>query len=313
MSLSVNSYLKVIPPGNKNQEKPKLLNYFAEGVNRCGDNGMVIKNFHHYPSDVAILQGFVHPGSKHVPHLNLRREILENQKKAGKRTIIADSNLFLYADPDNTKTYLRYSYDGVFPNTGEYCDSEIDPQRWEKIQKDLGIFLKPYRKPSNDGHILICAQRDGGWSMDGIKLIPWLHPLVNRLQRITDRPIRIRLHPGDKKHNDHIKRINTFKWKNVTVSPLTRPLLVDFQNCHAVINHNSSPTVAALIEGIPVFVLDPAKSQVAEIAQVDVREIENPRQFDRLPTMQRLSMFHWTLEELRNGTCWKHMRKWAKK
>ena len=111
--LTVNAYMKGIPPGNSNSEKPRLLKYFIEGVCKSGDDGKVIDNFHHYPSDVAILQGFVHPQSKHVPHLDLRRQVLENQKNKNKRTIIADANLFLYADPSNTRTYLRYSYDGV--------------------------------------------------------------------------------------------------------------------------------------------------------------------------------------------------------
>ena len=86
MSLSVHAYMKGIPPGNKNIEKPRLLEYFIEGVNRSGDNGKVIRNMHHYPSDVAILQGFVHPQSKHVPHLDLRREVLECQRANNKRS-----------------------------------------------------------------------------------------------------------------------------------------------------------------------------------------------------------------------------------
>ena len=32
--LKVNAYLKAIPPGNKNPEKPKLLEYFVQGVQR---------------------------------------------------------------------------------------------------------------------------------------------------------------------------------------------------------------------------------------------------------------------------------------
>ena len=116
--LKVNAYMNAIPPGNKNPEKPKLLEYFVEGVQASGDKGRIINSYTYEPSDVAVLQGFVHPGSKHVPHLNLRRNVLDGQADISKRTIIADSNLFLAYDKGNTKTYLRYSYDGIFPNTG---------------------------------------------------------------------------------------------------------------------------------------------------------------------------------------------------
>ena len=144
--LKVNAYMSAIPPGNKNPEKPKLLEYFVEGVQASGDKGRIINSYTYEPSDVAILQGFVHPGSKHVPHLNLRRNVLDGQADISKRTIIADSNLFLAYDKGNTKTYLRYSYDGIFPNTGEYCDSQILPQRWANLRDDLGLVLKPYKK-----------------------------------------------------------------------------------------------------------------------------------------------------------------------
>ena len=93
--MRVCAYLKAIPPGNKNPEKPKLLEYFVEGVNKSGDKSMLINSYQHEPADVAILQGYVHPGSKHVPHLNLRRDVLDKQKSIGGRTIIADANLFL--------------------------------------------------------------------------------------------------------------------------------------------------------------------------------------------------------------------------
>ena len=307
--LTVNAYMKGIPPGNSNSEKPRLLKYFIEGVCKSGDDGKVIDNFHHYPSDVAILQGFVHPQSKHVPHLDLRRQVLENQKNKNKRTIIADANLFLYADPTNTRTYLRYSYDGVFCDTGEYCWNHPDPRRWQQIQKDLGLKLQPNRKDGN--HILICCQRDGGWSMEGKHVVPWLHPMILRIKRVTDRPIRIRLHPGDKKAKDHALKISRLGHNNVTISERTRPLMADFAGAHCVVKHNSSPTVAAAIEGIPTFVTDPMKAQAGPVSHTDLNEIENPRHFDRETWIQRIAMCHWRLDELKSGACWQHMKNWA--
>ena len=45
-------------------------------------------------ADVAVVQGFVHPGSKNSKHLNLRKEVFEKQQRDNKRSIIVDSNLF---------------------------------------------------------------------------------------------------------------------------------------------------------------------------------------------------------------------------
>ena len=238
--LKVYAYMNAIPPGNKNPEKPKLLEYFVEGVTKSGDKGRIVTSNTYEPSDVAVLQGFVHPGSKHVPHLNLRRHVLDGQASIGKRTIIADSNLFLAYDPGNTKTYLRYSYDGIFPNTGEYCDSKIYPQRWANLRDDLGLSLKPYKKYGD--YILVTCQRDMGWSMDGLSVINWLHVLLQDLRRFTDRKILVRFHPGDKKIAKHVQQLRAIGHK-VDISSPTSTLLKDLHDAYAVISYNSSPAV----------------------------------------------------------------------
>ena len=172
MSISVASYLMGIPPGNKNPEKPKIIVNFIEGVWAAGDKGEIVCDYDPIDADVAVVQGFVHPGSKQGQHLTLRKAVFDKQQRNGKRSIIVDSNLFLYADNGNSNQFLRFSYDGVFPNTGEYCNATPDPARWELISSRLGIKLKPWGHNGND--IVICCQRDGGWSMGGQALMPWL-------------------------------------------------------------------------------------------------------------------------------------------
>jgi hypothetical protein len=85
----------------------------------------------------------------------------------------------------------------------------------------------------------------------------------------------------------------------------------DFKNCWAVISHNSSPGVAAAIEGIPVFVTDPVRSQVRDVANTDLSKIENPTLPDREQCINRISQFHWSHDELKSGECWQHMKGWA--
>jgi len=148
MTIKVASYLMGIPPGNTNPEKPAIIVNFIEGVWRSGDEGTIVTDYHPVDADVAVVQGFVHANSKNSPHLNLRKQVFEKQKKDKKRSIIVDSNLFLFADPKNTKKYLRYSYDGIFPSTGEYCNENPDPTRWQKISRDLHLNLQPYKKDS---------------------------------------------------------------------------------------------------------------------------------------------------------------------
>jgi hypothetical protein len=311
MSIKVASYLMGIPPGNTNTEKPAIIVNFIEGVWAAGDKGTIVTDYTPVDADVAVVQGFVHPGSKNSLHLNLRKNVFEKQLRDGKRSIIVDSNLFLFADKNNSKKYLRYSYDGIFPNTGEYCNASPDPTRWSKLSRDLQLQIKPWRL-SKGKHVLICCQRDGGWSMDGQPLMPWLLKTIKEIKNNTDRPIKIRFHPGDKKVLEHKRSIARYRLPGVTISHYDN-ILQDFIGCHAVISYNSSPAIAAAMDGTPVFVLDPNRSQAAEVSHHSLTDLENLQEFDRLPWAQKMAQMHWTLDELKDGTAWRHLRQWAKK
>jgi len=300
------AYYAGIPPGNKNLEKPAILDNFISGVNITGDIGISHKDMTAIPCDVALIQGFVHDKGKDLPHLKLRRSAIELQKKNNKRSLIVDSNLFLYADPGNTKTYLRYSFDGVFPTTGFYFDKDVDPSRWTKISKNLNISLKPYR--THGEHILICLQRNGGWSMRGFNVIEWMNQTINQVRQFSKkRHIIVRAHPGDKK----TKAILQTNFKNVSVSKNER-LIDDLTGAWATIVYNSSPSVASLIEGVPVFLTDPTPqySQTYGISNTELRLLESPSMPDRQNWIERLSMCHWDFNELKSGEAWNFFRKY---
>ena len=302
--LTAVAYFKGIPPNNNNAEKPLILNNFLEGVKNSGDNAIAHQGFDVVPCDVAFIQGFVHEHGKTAPHLVLRQKAVDLQKQNGKRSLIVDSNLFLYADPGNTKHYLRYSFDGIFPTTGFYFDKDIDPSRWQKISNNLGISLKPYR--TSGSHILVCCQRNGGWSMKGMSVNDWLNKTVATIRSLTNRPIVVRVHPGDKKWRNWFKMP---AYQNVTLSQ--RHIKEDLQNAWASVVYNSSPSVASLIEGIPTFVTDPEPefSQVNGVCNTMLKRIEDPKMYDRQEWIERLSMCHWNFDELRSGEAWQFFRK----
>lgn len=299
------AYYAGIPPGNKNLEKPKILDFFIEGVNKCGDMGIAHNGMDVIPCDVALIQGFVHEQGKNLPHLNLRKNAIDLQKKNNKKSLIVDSNLFLYHDTNNPHHYLRYSFDGVFPTTGFYFDKDIDPQRWKKIKNITGLDLKPYR--SNGNHILICLQRNGGWSMRGLNVLTWLDDVIKKIQLKSSRPIVVRSHPGDKKIQGMLK----LKYKNVSLSSKIS-LKDDLKNAWATVVYNSSPSVASIIEGVPAFLTDtmPEHSQSLPVANLNINDIENPVLHDRQAWVEKLSMCHWSFAELKSGEAWNFFKRY---
>lgn len=300
------AYYGGIPPTNNNPEKPLILDNFCQGVSASGDVAIAHRGLNLLNCDVALIQGFVHQHGKTAAHLKLRQDAVNLQKTNGKRSLIVDSNLFLYADPGNKNQYLRYSFDGVFPTTGFYFDKDIDPTRWQKLSLALNISLKPYRTHGN--HILICLQRNGGWSMGGLPVQQWLDQTIVTIRKYSDRPIIVRKHPGDKKADEYVK----INHKNVSLSPKGRELTQDLKNAWATIVYNSSPSVASLIEGVPVFLDDPEPehSQSYQAANVDLSQIENPKLLDRQQWIEKISMCHWNFNELRSGEAWQFFRRY---
>ena len=313
--ISVVAYMKVIPPGNKKPQKPLIIKNFIEGVNRCGDKGIVSNSWTVVPADVAVLQGFVHQQPQKHRHLMLRKSVYETQQKREKRTMIVDSSLFLYADPEQKKNYLRYGYDGIFPNTAEYCWDNPDPLRWETIKKDLGIELKPWRLGGGK-YILICCQRDGGWSMGDLPVVQWLQSTIQIIRQYSKREIRIRFHPGDKNSIHHSASVKQWinsgisTYSNIVVSG-AKDIRDDFKLAHAVIGHNSSPTVAAVIEGIPTLVTDPNRAQINGVNMEKWEDLETPKEYDREQWIRRIAQIHWTLDEVKQGLAWTHLRKYV--
>ena len=306
--VSVNIYHNSVP-NQKNPEKIQLLQNYSTGVKAVGDKKSDIYDYTYRPSDVAVIQGWLGPGKATSNHLNLRKNVIENQLKNGKYVVAVDSNLFLYSNTENPLHYLRYSFNGVFPKTGIYCDTIIDPSRWQKISQNLNLTVKDYRTSGN--HILLLFQRNGGWSMGTKDIQDWAIETIQTLRKFTDRSIRIRLHPGDKTTQNIIKPGNPacrIPFSSTITLSQNPKLVDDLKDCWAAVNYNSSPVVGAAIEGYPIFVLDPEKSQCAEIANTDLSKIENPNLPDRQQWLNRLGMFHWNFDELKSGECWAHMK-----
>lgn len=305
--MRVISYSQVVPAKNKSVEKEQILKKFVQGVITFGDTGILHTGNDILDCDVAVIQGWQHQQGKSSPHLKLREKVASHQIKNQKYVCIADSNLFLYATENNQPHhYLRYSFNGVFPSTGIYFDDNPDTSRWKKISKDLSIKIKDVRPTGS--HILVCLQRQGGWSMEGTSVINWINSVVKQIRKHSDRPILIRPHPKDVNSKVYLRNLKLDKGINLSFN---KSIYYDLNNAWCVVNHNSSSIVGPIINGYPAFITDPIKSQCSEVANTDFSNIENPKTFDRLKWLQRISMFHWNFSELEDGTAWAHMRNYV--
>ena len=288
-------YLSAIPK-NKNDIKLAVLQRFGTGVRAAGDEVEFVTTNNIVPADLAVMQGFVHNDTS-SPHLQLRKRILDNNKN----TVVIDSNLFQFANPSLSNYYLRYSLNGIFPTTGFYFDNNIDTTRWETISKKLDIRLKDYR--TSGKYILICLQRVDGWSMCGNNIQIWLDKTVKIIKSCTTKTIVVRKHPGDRNQDKVIMPQGVRVSKNLSLTD-------DLASAWATVTFNSSPGVASLIQGVPVFVTDPIpeRSQVWPMCNIDLTTITNPVLHDREPWIHKLCQSHWNDDEIVSGMAWKFMK-----
>ena len=167
---------------------------------------------------------------------------------------------------------------------------------------------KDYSKEGRIKNIVFAQQLAQFCQTKGFDVVVWLENTVTEIRKYTDRPIIVRAHPGDKNAINYLNSKDP-RWTISSAEKITD----DFINAWAVITYNSSPAVAAAIEGIPVFVTDPVPqtSQAFEIANTDLSLIESPNLIERQQWIEKISMSHWNFQQLKSGQAWQHIRKYV--
>jgi hypothetical protein len=292
-------YLSSLPRIADRNRKVEVLRAFAAGAQSQGARVLVQTQPQVVDCRLAVILGWVGTTIR-GPHIQLRQNVIDHQRRSGHHVMPIDASCFKFADPDSY--FLRYSLDGVFYNTNNYANADSNQTKWHMIQQHLGLTLNPWR--SNGDHVLLCLQRDGGWSMKGTDMTQWTKDTVYRLRSCTDRRIVIRPHP---KHHMNLSELTSLP--GVVQSSVGRSLQQDLAGAWAAVFCNSSSSVAAVLAGIPVFATD--DDCVAwSVANSDLAQIENPCMPAREQWLYDLSAAHWTDAESRSGNIYRHFLSW---
>ena len=277
-------YLSSLPRIADRNRKVEVLQAFAEGCTQLGLKTLLQGNQQLAPTKLAVILGWVGQSIK-GPHIQLRKDVIANQK-----VMSIDGSCFKFADPGSI--FLRYSLDGVYYNTNEYANKNSGPEKWNQISQRLGLELRPWRVVGD--HILVCGQRDGGWSMKGTDMNQWVLDAVKQIRTTTARPIVIRPHPKNPIDPNLFRGIPNLKFSRATT------LQQDLHNAWASVFFNSSSCVASVLAGVPVFASDP-DCVAWQVANHNLAQIEKPLTPLREQWLWDLSAAHWTDDESRAG------------
>jgi hypothetical protein len=288
MMFDVVVYLSSLPRISDRNRKVECLRAFAQGCRNLGLNVLEQERAQVVPAKLGVILGWVGQTIR-GPHIQLRRNVINSQ-----RVMSIDASCFKFADPNSM--YLRYSLDGVYYNTNNYANLDSTADKWIRIQKDLNLSYQPWRRSGN--HILICGQRDGGWSMKGTDMTAWVIESVREIRKTTNRPIVVRPHPKCPIDPE------LFQGMPMVSISHNATLAEDLQGAWAAVFFNSSSSVAAALAGIPVFAADP-DCVAYKIATHNLSAIENPEMPVRESWLWNLAAAHWTDQESSQGLIWK--------
>jgi hypothetical protein len=283
-------YLSSLPRIADRNRKVEVLQAFAQGVRAQGASVLVQTELKVVDCRLAVILGWVGTTIR-GPHIQLRQNVIDHQRRTGHHVMPIDASCFKFVDTNSY--FLRYSLDGVFYNTNNYANANSDHSKWQQIQQKFNLSLSPWQTQGT--HVLVCLQRDGGWSMKGTDMTAWTRQTVQRLRSITNRPIVVRPHP---KHKINLSELTSMH--RVSESRNGSTLQQDLANAWAAVFCNSSSSVAAVLAGIPVFA-DDDDCVAWAVANKDLAQIESPVMPDRTQWLNDLSAAHWTDEESRCG------------
>lgn len=206
------------------------------------------------------------------------REQLADRFEAEGGTVLVAENGYLRGRHDGGDYYAL----AVHGHNGSGQWHIGGPGRWES----LGIELKPWRTEGR--HILVAPNRPFG--MRGTVMpARWGEETAERLLKVTRRPVRLRLHPGNGR--------------------AAVPLEDDLRAAWAVVVWSSSVGIKALVEGVPVVCEAPywicRSAAVTELRQIEmVREL---RRESREEAMHMLAWAQWSIAEIASGEPFRHL------
>ena len=181
-----------------------------------------------------------------------------------------------------------------------FCRSNNDNSRVRLV----GLEVKPWKY--NGEYILIAGQHDKSlqWK-DMPPMATWVHDTITFIRAQTDRPIIIRPHPrcplpAIEHEFKGVKRQTPKQIKN-TYDDFD----MQFDNIWATVSWSSNPGIHSIINGVPAFT--GPSSLAFDVAEQNLRNIENPLYCDRTQWLNDYAHTEYTIEEISQGIPLKHL------
>lgn len=181
--------------------------------------------------------------------------------------------------------WVSMSWDG-FNGRGVFPGAADDGARFEQL---YGHLLKPWKREDN-GLVLLAGQVPGDAALAGLDLTAWA-------QSVTDQLVDMGLSVVYRPHPQ--KRTRCPKGAVLSYETLQQ----DLERAGRVVVYNSTLAVEAALAGVPVVALDAGSVAWPMASHALDAPLVRP---DRTQWCHDLAWRQWSLNELRNGSAWRH-------
>lgn len=186
--------------------------------------------------------------------------------------------------------YTSCGFNGL-NGRADFVSKNVDDKRIYHIER----YIQPPRK-SRGEYILINGQIASDASVKAIGFNKWLQETHSSIAKITDRKVYYRPHPLD---------VEPFIPDGLDV--IDGNLQDAMGNAHCVVTLNSNSAVDATVAGIPSITMDKG-SMAYKVTKHQISDIINCKVLHRNNWLREMSYCQWTINEMRSGQAWNHLR-----
>ena len=168
----------------------------------------------------------------------------------------------------------------------------------------LGLQVKPWKYDGE--YILIAGQHDKSlqWK-DMPAMATWVHDTITFIRAQTDRPIIFRPHPRCPLPAIEYDFKNVKRQEPLQIKGSYDDFDMQFDNIWATVSWSSNPGIHSIINGVPAFT--GPSSLAFDVAEQNLRNIENPLYGDRTQWLNDYAHTEYTIEEISQGLPLKHL------
>jgi len=168
----------------------------------------------------------------------------------------------------------------------------------------LGLQVKPWKYGGE--HILIAGQHDKSlqWK-DMPSMSTWVHDTITFIRAQTDRPIIFRPHPRCPLPAIEHDFKGVKRQEPLQIKGSYDDFDMQFNNIWATVSWSSNPGIHSIINGVPAFT--GPSSLAFDVAEQNLRNIENPLYGDRTQWLNDYAHTEYTIGEISQGIPLKHL------